>query len=294
MNMRYLSANKHYREKFGKRMYKASVSISSSCPNRDGTVGHGGCAFCSGEGSGEFASSVCIPVSEQIDLAIDKVSSKTDDNTGFIAYFQSFTSTYIQPDILRKALQDAINHPRVEAIAIATRPDCLGEDIMNVLREVSKEISLSIELGMQTSCDETADSFGRGFTTAIYDDAVKRLKDIGAEVVTHIIFGLPGEDESTMMESVKHAVSVGTDAIKFTCLFILAGTRYEKLWRDGGIKVLEMDEYFDLVEQALEYIPEGMPILRVTGDGPKKILLAPMWTANKRAVVNYINRRFGQ
>ena len=290
--MKYLSANRYYREKFGKRMYKASISLASTCPNRDGTCGFGGCAFCSSEGSGEFASSVSEDIKTQIDNAIFKVRAKTDDTTGFIAYFQSFTTTYVSPEVLEKALFEASSHPLIEAISIATRPDCLGKDIMEVIKKVNKLCPVSVELGLQTSSDITAESFGRGYRTAVYDDAVSRLKSIGVEVITHIIFGLPGETSEDMLTSVKHSIEVGTDGLKFTCLFILEGTRYKKLWEQGEIVPLEMEEYFDIVEKALEIVPEGMPILRITGDGPKKILLAPLWTSNKRAVVNYINRRF--
>lgn len=292
--MRYLSANQYYRQKYGKKMYKASISLATSCPNRDGTCGHGGCAFCSEQGSGDFASGTHDSVTVQIDKAIEKVSAKTDKETGYIAYFQSFTSTYVKPDVLRDALNEAAFHPMVEAISIATRPDCLGDGILSVIAEFTARLPVSVELGLQTSSDDVALAFGRGYKTEVYDAAVRALKALGAEVVTHVIFGLPGESREDMLNSVRHAVDHGTDGLKFTCLFLLEGTRYGELYKNGGITPLEMEEYFDIVEAALELVPDGMPILRVTGDGPKKILLAPLWTANKRAVVNYINRRFGQ
>lgn len=292
--MKYLSANQYYRQKYGKKMYKASISLATTCPNRDGNCGYGGCAFCSEQGSGEFASNVFESVTAQIDSAIDKVSAKTDKDTGYIAYFQSFTTTYVPVDVLKKALEEAVSHPKVEGVSVATRPDCLGEDVLNVLSEVASKIPLSVELGLQTMNDDVALAFGRGYKTEVYDSAVSALINMGIVVVTHVIFGLPGESEKDMLASVEHAVKCGTTGLKFTCLFLLEGTRYGELYKQGKISALEMDEYFDIVEHALELVPEGMPILRVTGDGPKSILLAPMWTANKRAVVNYINRRFGQ
>ena len=290
--MKYLSANNYYRQRYGKKMYKASISLATSCPNRDGTCGYEGCAFCSGEGSGEFATKQDQDILSQIDNAIEKVSSKIDDNTGFIAYFQSFTTTYVSPKVLRLALKDAMNHPRIESIAIATRPDCLDEEVMTIISEINKQIPVSVELGLQTISDEVAADFGRGYKTSVYDEAVRLLHNEGIEVITHVIFGLPGETVDDMMATIKHCVEVGTDGFKFTCLYLLEGTRYGQRWKQGDIVPLEMEEYFDIVEKALEFIPFEIPILRVTGDGPKKILLAPMWTANKRQVVNYINRRF--
>ena len=273
-------------------MYKAAISLEVTCPNRDGTKGTGGCAFCSAEGSGEFASSCRLPVTEQIDDAIRRLAQKVPADTGYIAYFQSFTSTYCDADYLREKLEEAAAHPKVEALSVATRPDCLPDDILNVLAQVSERIPLYVELGLQTCDDEVAASFGRGYETHVYDEAVKALKAHDINVITHIIFGLPGEDKNMMMESVKHAVKAGTDGLKFTCLYINKGTRYEHLYNAGKIAVLEQQEYFDIVSDALALVPENVVIHRLTGDGAKKVLIAPLWTANKRQVVNYINRRF--
>ena len=282
----------HYRDRFGHKMYKAAISLEVTCPNRDGTKGAGGCAFCSAEGSGEFASSCKLPVTEQIDDAIRRLAQKVPADTGYIAYFQSFTSTYCDADYLREKLEEAAAHPKVEALSVATRPDCLPDDILNVLAQVSERIPLYVELGLQTCDDEVAASFGRGYETRVYDDAVKALKALDINVITHIIFGLPGEDKDMMLRSVKHAVKAGTDGLKFTCLYINKGTRYEQLYNAGKIAVLEQQEYFDIVSDALALVPENVVIHRLTGDGAKKVLIAPLWTANKRQVVNYINRRF--
>ena len=287
-----ITASRYFKEKFGHKMYKAAISLDVTCPNRDGKVGTGGCAFCSAGGSGEFASSSSLPVRRQIDDAISKLSSKVPEDTGYIAYFQSFTSTYCDPDKLRGALNEAMSHPKVEALSVATRPDCLPSQILDVLKEAAARIPLYVELGLQTCDDEVARSFGRGYETRVYDEAVTALKTCGANVITHIIFGLPGEDKDMMLRSVEHAIAAGTDGLKFTCLYILKNTRYEKLYEEGKIEVLGQQEYFDIVEEALSLVPEDMVVHRLTGDGPKSILIAPMWTADKRQVVNYINRRF--
>lgn len=287
-----ITAARYFKERFGHKMYKAAISLDVTCPNRDGKVGTGGCAFCSAGGSGEFAASSRLPVAKQIDEAILKLSSKVPEDTGYIAYFQSFTSTYCDADYLRKSLEEAACHPKVEAVSIGTRPDCLPDEILDVLKDVAKTIPVFVELGLQTSDDKIAESFGRGYKTSVYDEAVGALKSRGINVITHIILGLPGESEDGMMRTVDHAVNAGTDGLKFTCLYVLKGTRYEKLYEDGKIAVLECEEYFDIVSRALSRVPSDVVIHRLTGDGPKSLLIAPMWTANKRQVVNYINRRF--
>ena len=292
--MYYKSANEYFKETFGTKIYKASVSLDVTCPNRDGKCGEGGCIFCSAGGSGEFSSCGKDPVLKQIDDAIDLVSRKAGPDAGYLAYFSSFTSTYCDGEYLRESLTAAASHPKVRGIAIGTRPDCLGEDIMEVLSNMAKKIPLYVELGLQTSNDATAEWFNRGYETRVYDEAVSKLKAAGINVITHIIFGLKGEDEETMLESVRHAVRCGTDGVKFTCLYVLRGTALEEEWKEGRIELLSMEEYFDVVEKALGILPPGTVVHRLTGDGPKKVLLGPGWTFNKRNVVNYINRRFGQ
>ena len=287
-----LTANEHYKQRFGCKMYKASISFAKTCPNRDGTKGTGGCIFCSAGGSGEFASCVEMSITKQIDDAIEKVSRKAGPDAGYIAYFQSFTSTYCRAEELAEAMDEAIAHPKIKALSIATRPDCLPQDIVKVLSERAEWIPVYVELGLQTSSDETAKMINRCYETRDYDDAVMRLKQAGVNVITHVIFGLPEETEEQMLESVKHCVDAGTDGIKFTCLYVLKGTVLEQMWRSGVFEVLGEEEYFDIVEKALKLLPSDIVIHRLTGDGPKKLLLAPMWTADKRSVINYINRRF--
>ena len=287
-----LTANRYFRERFGHKMYKACVSLDVACPNRDGTCGTGGCFFCSAEGSGEFSQNPSGSITRQIDSAVSSLASKVPPDTGYIAYFQSFTSTYCDPSYLRKSLDEAISHPLVEALSIGTRPDCLPPEIIDVLKSAAFRIPVFVELGLQTSNDRTAESFNRGYPTSVYDEAVKILKESGINVITHIIFGLPGETREMMLESVSHSVKAGTDGLKFTCLYVLRGTVYGKLYEEGRLAVFDREEYFDIVEEALGLVPSDVVIHRLTGDGPKKLLIAPLWTADKRSVVNYINGRF--
>lgn len=289
-----LTANDHYRSRFGCKMYKASISFARTCPNRDGTKGTGGCIFCSAGGSGEFSSCAQKSISEQINDAILQVSKKAGPDAGYIAYFQSFTNTYCSPEELSKAMNEAVSHPKVKALSIATRPDCLPEEIVKILAECSAKVPVYVELGLQTSSDETAKIINRCYETKEYDEAVKRLKDAGINVITHVIFGLPGETEKDMMNTVRYCEEAGTDGIKFTCLYVLKDTVLEKMWRAGEFEVLGREEYFDIVEKAIKILSPDTVIHRLTGDGPKKLLLAPMWTADKRSVINYINRRFAK
>ncbi|MBE7070094.1 MAG: TIGR01212 family radical SAM protein [Ruminococcaceae bacterium] len=287
-----MTANEHYKSVFGCKMYKASISFAKTCPNRDGTKGTCGCIFCSAGGSGEFASPAGLNITEQIDEAISKVEKKAGPGAGYIAYFQSFTNTYCDPDDLAAAMDEASAHPKIKALSIATRPDCLPEGIMKVISERASKIHVYIELGLQTSNDQTAKLINRCYETKEYDDAVKRLKDSGVNVITHVIFGLPEETVDQMLETVRHCVNIGTDGIKFTCLYVLKGTELEKMWRSGAFEVLGQEEYFDIVGKVLELLPQHIVVHRLTGDGPKSLLLAPLWTKDKRSVINYINRRF--
>ncbi len=288
-----LTANEHYKAVFERKMYKASISFAATCPNRDGTKGTGGCIFCSAGGSGEFAAGPGKSVTFQIDEAIEQVSGKAGTDAGYIAYFQSFTNTYCSPEKLAAALDEAIAHPKILAASIATRPDCIPDGILKVLAKCAEKIPVYVELGLQTSSDIGAKLINRCYETCEYDEAVKRLKAVGINVITHVIFGLPGEDEEQMLETVRYAVQAGTDGIKFTCLYVLKGTVLEEMWKAGEFEVLGQEEYFDIVEKAIGLLPPEVVIHRLTGDGPKKLLLAPMWTADKRGVINYINRRFG-
>ena len=288
-----ITANKYFRDTFGHKMYKASIAIDVTCPNRDGSKGTGGCIFCSEGGSGEFAAGGGNSVTEQIKKAIEQVKEKAGKDAGYIAYFQSFTSTYCSAGYLENVLSEASSCEGIEAVSVATRPDCLGPEILEVLSRQAKKMPLFVELGLQTSSDATAEFINRCYKTEEYTEAVKALKEIGANIITHIIFGLPGETKDMMMDTVRTSVDAGSDGYKFTCLYVLENTYLEKLWRENQVEILEMEEYFDIVEEAVKLLPEDAVVHRFTGDGPKKILLAPEWTKNKRQVVNYINWRFG-
>ena len=288
-----ITANKYFRDRFGHKMYKASIAVNVTCPNRDGSKGTGGCIFCSEGGSGEFAARGDNSVTEQIKKAIDQVKDKAGKDAGYIAYFQSFTSTYCSACYLENVLSEASSCEGIEAVSVATRPDCLGPEILEVLSRQAKKMPLFVELGLQTASDKTAEFINRCYKTEEYTEAVKDLKAIGANVITHIIFGLPGETKDMMMDTVRTSVNAGSDGYKFTCLYVLENTLLEKFWRENKVEILEMEEYFDIVEEAVKLLPEDAVVHRFTGDGPKKILLAPEWTKNKRQVVNYINRRFG-
>ena len=240
-----ITANRYFREVFGHKMYKASISLDVTCPNRDGNKGTGGCIFCSEGGSGEFSASGSS-VMEQIQKAVSQVRAKAGDNAGYIAYFQSFTNTYCLPGYLEKALSEASSIEGIEALSIATRPDCLGPAIMEVLSRQAKKMPLFVELGLQTASDETAEFINRCYKTSEYVEAVKALKEIGANVITHIIFGLPGETRGMMMDTVKLAVDSGSDGYKFTCLYVLGNTPLEKLYRDNNVEILGMEEYVSI------------------------------------------------
>ena len=295
--MRINNANSYFKNVYGTKLYKVGISLDVTCPNRDGKVGVGGCSFCSSGGSGEFSEDKKLGILAQIESGIAKLSKKCSEDVRYIAYFQSFTNTYCSENYLKEALEQAISHPKVVAISLATRPDCLPESILDVLRCFVEKYGgerpvLYVELGLQTSDDNIARTFNRGYDTIIYDEAVVKLHNIGANVITHVIFGLPGESIQTMLNTVEHVNRIGTDGIKFTCLYILKDTVYGTLWEQGDMRVLDMDEYFSIVEMALSILGDDVVVHRLTGDGPKKLLLAPEWTKNKRNVVNYINNRF--
>ena len=288
---RYYSYNDYLRYKFGCKVYKLSLSISASCPNRDGTKGTGGCIFCSEGGSGEFASSCFKSISEQIKEAQERVKNKNRDGK-YIAYFQSFTSTYLPPKKLREALCEAAAQKDVLGISIATRADCLGDEILKVLEEFSKKIPLTVEMGLQTVHDSTARLINRHCELTEYETSLKKLKAIGINVVYHIIVGLPYETEEMFFDTVRYVSQSGADGVKLQLLHVLKGTELEKMYARKDFEVLSQEDYFKLVSKALELLPPQMVIHRLTGDGDKKILIAPLWSGDKKRVLNAINRYF--
>lgn len=285
----YKTLNQHYREKFGCKVYKLSIDGGFSCPNRDGTVGVGGCIFCSGEGSGEFAEKG-RSVTDQLERAKARVSAKNKGGK-YIAYFQAFTGTYAPTETLRRLYMEAIEPEEIVGLAIGTRPDCLPEETIELLKEINARKSVSIELGLQTVHEETARYIRRGYETSVYFDAVKRLKEAGIEVVTHIIIGLPGETAQMAAQTTRQAVAAGTDGVKFHLLHVLKGTDLEKDYRAGKFRCLELSEYADALALCIRELPESVVVHRITGDGAKRDLIAPLWSGDKKRVLNYLNRR---
>ena len=289
--MKYLSASDFYKSIFGCKAYKIAIDANCTCPNRDGTLGTKGCIFCSPSGSGDFASNKNLSIEEQIENAKKLVQSK--NKTGvFIAYFQNFTNTYGNAFQLKQKYFNAINCPNVKGIAIATRPDCLSAEILKVLAELAEKTFVIVELGLQTSNEKTAQYIRRGYKTPVFAQAVKKLHECNKNihVVCHIILGLPNETVEQMLESVKFAINCGINGIKLCVLHVLKGTDLETEWKNGKIKCLTMEEYFEILGKILKIIPANIVIHRLTGDGAKRLLLAPLWTANKKHVHNALKK----
>ena len=277
----------HYREKFGCKVYKLSLDGGFSCPNRDGTLGTGGCIFCTG--SGEFAEGGPDPISLQLQRAKMRVAAKSKGGK-YMAYFQAFTNTYAPVERLRQLYFEAIAPEDIVGLSIGTRPDCLGDDVMELLKEVNAVKPMSVELGLQTVHEETARYIRRGYESAVYFDAVRRLKAAGIEVVTHIIIGLPGEDAQMALETTRAAVAAGTDGVKFHLLHVLRGTDLETEYAEGKFSCLSLEEYGEILKQCIDILPEHIVIHRITGDGAKKDLIAPLWSADKKRVLNYLHK----
>lgn len=290
--MKYTTLNSYLKEKFGCKVYKISLDCGFTCPNRDGTLGYGGCIFCSEGGSGDFAESRTLGVTEQIESGKEKVKNKIKSGK-YIAYFQAFTNTYADVNTLEKIFSEAINHPDIVALSIATRPDCLEQKKVELLSRLNKIKPIFVELGLQTVNEKTAKYIRRGYTLDVYDDAVKRLHEQGINVVTHIIIGLPYETKEDMLSSVKYVCKV-TDGIKLQLLHILKGTDLAKDYFEHKFEVLSLEEYTDIIAECVKIIPENVVIHRLTGDGAKKNLIAPLWSADKKKVLNTINKRLSE
>lgn len=288
----YYSLNEYYKEKFGKKVYKLALSGGMTCPNRDGTLGMRGCIFCSAGGSGEFAASCSLSVAEQLEQAKSRVAAKTGDNA-YIAYFQPFTNTYADAGYLRKLYYEAVAPDEVAGLSVATRPDCLPDDVLELLGEINRIKPVSVELGLQSIHDSTAEYIRRGYPLRVYDEAVARLHSRGIEAVTHLIIGLPHETEEMIYESVRY-VSRVTDGIKLQLLHVLEGTDLADEYRSGRFETLSIEKYTDILCRCIELLPPGVVIHRITGDGDKRLLLAPLWSADKKRVLNTINRRMDE
>lgn len=286
--MKYTTLNNYLKERFGEKVYKIALNGGFTCPNRDGSIDTRGCIFCSKGGSGDFAESPDLTITEQIENGKKRLEKKIK-NGKYIAYFQAFTNTYAPVKKLRAIYTEAIIHPDIVALSVGTRPDCLGDDVLALLDELNKIKPIFVELGLQTINEDTAKYIRRGYTLEIYDKAVADLHKIGINVVTHIILGLPNESKEDMLNSVKYACKV-TDGIKLQLLHILKGTDLAKDYEQGKFEVLTLEQYTEIIKECVQIIPENVVIHRLTGDGAKKDLIAPLWSADKKTVLNTINR----
>lgn len=287
--MEYYSFNRYLRNRFGCKVYKISINGGFTCPNRDGTCGTRGCIFCSAGGSGDFAEDPRLSVTQQIEKGKARVQNKIKSGK-YIAYFQAFTNTYAPVEVLRNKFTEAIEHPDIVMLSVATRPDCLPDDVIDLLAQLNTIKPVSVELGLQTIHQKSADYIRRGYNLACFDDAVCRLKEAGLEVVCHIILGLPGESKSDMLQSVDYACKSGINGIKLQLLHVLKHTDLEKEYRDGNFKTLTFEEYLDIIKSCVKIIPKEIVIHRLTGDGAKKDLIAPLWSADKKKVLNAISK----
>lgn len=284
--------NAYLKNRFGRKIYKLTIDGGMTCPNRDGKVGFGGCIFCGGNGSGSFCPSVDLSITAQIEEGKKLLKNKIKEG-GYIAYFQSHTNTYAAVPYLRKIFYEAVNHPDIVGISIGTRPDCLEDEVLKLLEELAKIKPLWVELGLQTINENTAKLINRCYPLKVYDQAVKNLKSIGAEVVTHVILGLPGESEEQMLETVAYSSKV-SDGIKLQLLHVLRDTKLYEMYQKEPFKIFSMEEYTELLCRCIEIIPKNVVIHRMTGDGDKRLLIEPMWSGNKKVVLNYINKAFSE
>ncbi|RJW37697.1 TIGR01212 family radical SAM protein [Clostridiales bacterium TF09-2AC] len=288
----YHSLDYELKKQFGQKVYKLSLNGGMTCPGRDGTLGSGPCIFCSAGGSGDFAAPVMDSVHEQIEAAKLQVQRKMSGPGSYIAYFQSYTNTYAPLSHLRAIFTDAIRHPDIAALSVATRPDCLGPEVVDLLRELNSIKPVWVELGLQTIHESTARFIRRGYPLPVFESALLRLKEAGITVIVHVILGLPGETREMMLETVRYLAKGVADGIKLQLLHILNGTDLARIYRNTPFPVLSMEEYLDLVIDCVELLPPDMTIHRITGDGPKKLLVSPLWSGNKRLVLNSLHRRF--
>lgn len=296
----YYSLSDYCKEVYGTKLYKLTLESGCTCPNRDGLLDTRGCTFCSAGGSGDFAAGGTT-LEEQIDEAKARVAKKTTSEE-YIAYYQSFTGTYPGKnaledgsfDALRERYLDTIRRPEVKVLSIATRPDCLGPEVLDLLEELRAIKPVWVELGLQTANENTAEAIRRCYKNEVYEKAVRTLKEMDIPVITHLILGLPGETKEDMEASVRYACDCGIWGLKLQLLHILEGTDLGEQYKQdpASVPVMEMDEYLDLLCKLLPIIPKDVVIHRLTGDGPKRTLLAPLWTGNKRLVLNTMNKVF--
>lgn len=286
----YRSLDYMLRERFGEKVYKVTLNGGMSCPNRDGTLGRRGCIFCSEGGSGDFAADAALSITDQIESQISILSEKRPIQK-YIAYFQAYTNTYAPVKYLRKIFTEAIAHPKVVALSIGTRPDCLGNEVLDLLEELNSQKPVWVELGLQTIHEDTARYIRRGYPLERFDQAVEELRSRGIEVIVHTILGLPGESDDRILETMKYLNQKDIQGIKLQLLHVLKGTDLAYDYLAGRFRVYEREEYLDLVIRCLENLDPEIVIHRITGDGPKELLLAPLWAGRKREVLNLLHHK---
>ena len=291
MKVTYNSLNTYLRDRFGCKVYKVALDGGFTCPNRDGTIDTRGCIFCSSGGSGEFAASGNT-VKEQLRAGKDLIGSKLPigEKALYIAYFQAYTNTYGPLEELKRKFTEALEDPEVCVLSIATRPDCLPEEVLSLLQELNTVKPVWVELGLQTIHPETAEYIRRGYDLSVYDTAVKELTSRGIEVITHVILGLPGETKEDMVETVRYVGASGSKGIKLQLLHVLKGTDLAKDYEAGRFRTLTLEEYTDILISCIQVLPKDMIIHRLTGDGDKRLLVAPLWSADKKKVLNTLSR----
>ena len=289
-NRRYYSFNDYCRKIFGEKVYRLSLSGGMTCPNRDGTLSYGGCAFCSEGGSGDFAADALLPVSEQIQQAKTRIQKKTDCKK-FIAYFQSFTNTYAPVDRLQQLFSAAMEPEEIVALSIGTRSDCLPEPVLNLLSSLNRRKPVWVELGLQSIHNQTLAEMNTHTTVEQFDSAVYALSTRNIPVIAHIILGLPGETKEMMKDSIRHIAELPVSGVKLQLLHVLRGTALAELYNQKPFSIMTMEEYCELIIDCLELLPPDVVIHRLTGDGPRNLLIAPTWSTDKKRVLNTIHHR---
>lgn len=285
----YRSLDFHLRQQFGEKVYKLSLNGGMTCPNRDGKVGEGGCIFCSAGGSGDFAADKSLSIPEQIKVQKDALRDKKPARK-YVAYFQAYTNTYAPVDYLEKIYTEAMSDPQVVALSVGTRPDCLPKDVLELLAQLNRHKPVWVELGLQTIHEETARYIRRGYELPCFEYAVSELHKRNIDVVVHTILGLPGETRRQMLETVEYLNTRDIQGIKLQLLHILRGTDLAKIYAKQQIHIMSMEEYITIVIECLEHLSPKITVHRLTGDGPKDLLLAPLWSSKKRTVLNQIHR----
>ncbi len=295
----YHSLDFELKSRFGQKVYKIALDGRMTCPNRDGTLGTRGCIFCSEGGSGDFAApldadiSITTAVNNQIEEAISRIKGKMGSAPdAYIAYFQSYTNTYAPLPYLETLFSAAICHPKVVALSIGTRPDCLPDEVLDLCSRLNREKPVWIELGLQTIHEDTASFIRRGYPLSTFTDAMARLRARNLETIVHVTLGLPGENREKMLETVRYLAAQNIQGIKLQLLHVLKGTDLATVYEQHPFPVMTLEEYLDLVIDCVSLLPPELVIHRITGDGPKRLLIAPLWSANKRLVLNSLTRRF--